>query len=170
MTDTYRTAAESAKAIRQALKAEHGWTSRDISVRSENYSMGSSVDLKIKRAGIDPETVTRIANAESYIRYDERTGEILGGGNRFVFVDFDHKLERQVTEPLERLLEALPDGERRPIVAGVTVRREDRMFYIDLPNGGDWSDMYATAAAHRIGRHMLATWPEAVEIVGVVAS
>lgn len=74
--------------IRKALKA-HGWTSRDVSVRSDIYSMGSSIDIRIKNADVPSAVVKALASGHESIRYDEYSGEILSGGNRYVSVVYD---------------------------------------------------------------------------------
>ena len=83
---TYVSVAESARRIRQALRAA-GWTSRDISVRSQQWSLGSSIYVTIKRPGISRARVEEIARAEESVRRDEITGEILSGGNRYMLVE-----------------------------------------------------------------------------------
>lgn len=85
---TRSTVATKAAEIRKALKAI-GYTSKHVSVRSESYSMGSSINIKIKRDGVNRAEVERIANTGSRVHYCESSGEILSGGNRFVFVDVD---------------------------------------------------------------------------------
>ncbi len=84
----YTTPAEAAKTVRQALKDELGLTSRDVSVRSERYSLGSSVHVTIKTKGVRLSEVERIANRVQKIRRCEFTGDILGGGNRYVHVRY----------------------------------------------------------------------------------
>jgi hypothetical protein len=74
--------------IRADLKAA-GYGVRDVSVRNDSYSMGSSVDVKIKRAEVPLEVIEEIAYRQQQIRRDE-SGEILGGGNMFVHVDYAH--------------------------------------------------------------------------------
>ena len=72
--------------IRAALKAQ-GWTSRDVSVRSQYYSMGSSIHVRINNADVPLAAVETIANAHERIDRDG-FGEILSGGNRFVHVAY----------------------------------------------------------------------------------
>ena len=87
MTDTYyTTAAQDAAVIRGQLKAL-GWTSRQVSVRSSEYSMGSEVRVVIKDPSVPIDVVRGIAKQAEYIRRDAH-GDILGGGNRFVYVRY----------------------------------------------------------------------------------
>nr|DAV45700.1 MAG TPA: Large polyvalent protein associated domain 29 [Caudoviricetes sp.] len=83
MTDKERLAA-----IRKELK-EHGYNNRRVSVRFSGYS---AIYVTIKELAINKKEIENIAmKYESYSR-DERTGEILSGGNTFVFVDYDYRL------------------------------------------------------------------------------
>lgn len=100
--------AETARQIRAALK-QKGWTSRDISVRSDTYSMGSSVDVVIKNPGIPQEAVEKIARGGERIRRDEATGEILGGGNTYIHVSYSHEALTALAEPWTPLVQAALD-------------------------------------------------------------
>lgn len=78
MTDSERVVA-----IRQALK-EHGYNNRKVGVRYDGYAIW----LTIKDLAIDIKEIEQLAKGyESYER-DEFTGEILSGGNTFVFVNY----------------------------------------------------------------------------------
>ncbi len=77
---------ERAAAIRKALKAE-GWNARQVSVRTDYYSMGSSIYATIRDASVDTARVTEIAEALGERIDRDQWGEILGGGNTFVHVD-----------------------------------------------------------------------------------
>lgn len=82
MTDKERLAA-----IRKELK-EHGYNNRRVGVSYDGYA----IRLNIKELAIDKKEIENIAmKYENYSR-DERTGEILSGGNTFVFVDYDYRL------------------------------------------------------------------------------
>lgn len=82
MTDNERLAA-----IRKELK-EHGYNNRRVGVSYDGYA----IRLNIKELAIDIKEIENIAmKYENYSR-DERTGEILSGGNTFVFVDYDYRL------------------------------------------------------------------------------
>lgn len=82
MTDSERVVA-----IRQALK-EHGYNNRKVGVRYDEYAIW----LTIKDLAIDIKEIEQLAKGyESYER-DEFTGEILSGGNTFVFVNYAYGL------------------------------------------------------------------------------
>ena len=88
MTDTYyTTAAQDAAVIRGQLKAL-GWTSRQVSVRSSEYSMGSEVRVVIKDPYVPIDLVRGIATKQAESIRRDAHGDILGGGNRFVYVRY----------------------------------------------------------------------------------
>jgi hypothetical protein len=85
----YKTKAELMQA---ALKAV-GITRKQVSCSMHN----GSITAKIKDLTIDPETVKQVGyEFESYQR-DQYSGEILCGGNTFVFVEYDRNLEKSIT-------------------------------------------------------------------------
>jgi len=75
---------EQAKLIRAELKKELGLTSKDVSVKSDLYA----VWVRIKNEDIEIEDVKNIAKKYESIDRCERTGEILQGGNSYVFVQY----------------------------------------------------------------------------------
>jgi hypothetical protein len=107
-TQAYISPAESARLIRSELKARHGWTSRQVSVKSDSYSMGSSIDIKIKVPGISIAAVEEVANGQERIHRCEHTGEILSGGNRYVSVSLDWELIKREAVKLVAWVEETP--------------------------------------------------------------
>lgn len=108
MESTYTSPAEAARLIRTALKSRHGWTSRQVSVRSDSFSMGSSIDIKIKAPGISIAAVQEIAREQESISRCEITGEILSSGNRYVSVELDWGLVRDEGKKLVAWVEETP--------------------------------------------------------------
>ena len=88
MDNTTLTTTDHAAHIRQTLKAQHGWNSRQVSVRADYYSMGSSIHVTIKDASIPSSLVRAIAERAERIDRDG-FGEILSGCNRYVDVGYD---------------------------------------------------------------------------------
>lgn len=80
------------KLIAQELKAI-GITNKQVSVTMR----GGSVQCWIKDFTIRPETIEAIAKKYEEISYCEASGEILSGGNRFVFVSYHHGAESVAT-------------------------------------------------------------------------
>jgi hypothetical protein len=81
------TTTQEAADIRAQYKAL-GWSSRDIGVRAEYFSMGSSIYITLKSASVDPHRAKAIAEGKERISRDAYTGEILGGGNRYVHMNY----------------------------------------------------------------------------------
>lgn len=113
-------AADAAKQIRKALKAhDKTWNAKAISVRSENYSMGSSIRVSIKRPGISLEIVEQIATAQQSIRRDQ-FGEILSGGNRYVSVDYTRECKNEIAAPHIKTTRAAIVRSQASITEGTT--------------------------------------------------
>src|SRR5690242_8810015 len=81
-----------AAAIRAALKAQHGWTSRDVSVRAESFSMGSALRVKIKNPAVSLTAVRVIAREFETVSRCEQTGEVLSGGNTYLDVEYSYEV------------------------------------------------------------------------------
>jgi len=115
----YITAAEAAARIRTELKRAHGWTSRQVSVRAENFSLGSAVNVVIKDAAIPLPIVKRIAERAEDIRRDH-TGEILSGGNRYVSVHYSDEamriFARRYVDAVQRAVTDLGEGDTSRLV------------------------------------------------------
>ena len=87
---------EHAAEIRKELKTKHGWTSRQVSVRAEYFSMGSAIRVTIKDANVIPSIVEAVANRAEDISRCSYTGEILSGGNRYVTISYDQDVLAQL--------------------------------------------------------------------------
>ena len=72
-------------AVRSALKSA-GFAPRMTSVRTSYGGFSSSVDITVK-PGVDIEAVRMIANKFKEVSRCEVTGEVLLGGNTYVFVN-----------------------------------------------------------------------------------
>lgn len=91
MKTTYTSLKEATANVRTALKAM-GYGPREISVRGESYSMGSSINVCVKVRGVDLKAVEAVAMGAERVDRCEITGDILSGGNRFVHVKYDGEL------------------------------------------------------------------------------
>lgn len=112
--------------VRASLKAK-GWTSRDVSVRADNYSMGSTLRVVIKNPAVPIGVVEPIANAHERIDRDHLTGEILSGGNRFVDVGYSPEAlaalaskYREQCIAAAAFIDALEDGDSALVPIGDT--------------------------------------------------
>lgn len=82
----YRRISES-NTIADYLK-EHGYNRTKVTVRKK----GDAYYCTIKDINIEEKTIIDLVKRFEKIRYDEYSGEILSGGNTYVFVDYDDKL------------------------------------------------------------------------------
>lgn len=87
MSETYIGTTERAAIIRQELKAKHKWSSRDVSVKADHFSMGSAIRISIKNPAVPMAAVKAIAEAHESISRDA-SGEILSGGNRYIDIGY----------------------------------------------------------------------------------
>lgn len=87
MSDGYLGTTERAAMIRAELKAKHKWTSRDVSVKADHFSMGSAIRIQIKNPAVPLAAVKDIASAHERIDRDA-SGEILSGCNRYVDISY----------------------------------------------------------------------------------
>lgn len=67
-----------------AMFKAKGWNNRKIGLRVDY----SSIRVKVKDLSIKLKDVEAIVHEYEHIRYDEYCGEILAGGNTFVFVNY----------------------------------------------------------------------------------
>ena len=102
------TTKERAAAIRAEYK-KRGWTARDISVRIDLYSMGSSIDVRIKNPRVSFDIAKKIAEGHESISRCEYSGEILSGGNRYVHVSYSHEAAEAIKGLYAGVLNAAAD-------------------------------------------------------------
>lgn len=88
---------ETAQQIRADLKAA-GYKARDISVRCNNIGYSSAVRITIKKANIRKSDIEAIAKKYENIDRCDISGEILLGGNTYIFVDYDNDVFNHVYE------------------------------------------------------------------------
>lgn len=79
------TTTEHAKELRNEFKAR-GWMAKDVSVVTDYYSLGSTIRVRIKSDRVNLEEAKALAYRHEDVRRCEQTGEILGGGNRYVSI------------------------------------------------------------------------------------
>lgn len=104
---------EEAVAIRTALKKELGLSSRDVSVKASYGGMSSSVKVNIKtmKALQLKSKIENIGTGEESYDRDEASGEILGGGNTFIFVEIDWKYREALQKIINDAVEKESNGD-----------------------------------------------------------
>ena len=122
--------------IRADLKAA-GIPARAVSVRVSDAGYSTSVRVNIKDISIDRDVVEKIAYRHKDISYDERSGEILSGGNTYVFVEYDYDMIRNATNQYIEQAQEIIDGNNQPCVGVDIATRDDGsrlVFFYEAPN------------------------------------
>ena len=95
----YLSITEKAAIVRKSLK-EIGITSKQVSVKSAYCGYSDKLSITIKDLTVNKETVEKVAKQFEEYERDERSGEILEGGNTYVFIDFDYQTLRSAAEEM----------------------------------------------------------------------
>ncbi|MFW6341386.1 MAG: hypothetical protein ACOC00_00010 [Halothiobacillaceae bacterium] len=137
-------AARDAKRIRATLRRAYGWTSSQVSVRCNNYSMGSSIQIIIHDPAVDMREVQNVAASAEHIRRCDLTGEILCGGNQHLSVEWSRGAMAMVCESHADIIRSIADASGTvPPGRGVTVGHTivwNEGYMITLSDEADKSD------------------------------
>lgn len=99
MSTTIKTAVDFATEIRQELK-KRGINSRMVSVKSGYCGYSDYINVTIKTAEVDIREVEKIVKKYQSIDRDERTGDILEGGNTYTRTKYSEDAYNEVIKPL----------------------------------------------------------------------
>jgi hypothetical protein len=104
---------ETAKIIRTKLKSELGLSSRDVSVKSRNggYSSAVNVSIKTLKALSVKQKIEELGQGNENYETDSASGEILSGGNTFIFTEIDWKFKDELGEKIQAEFEKVTKGE-----------------------------------------------------------
>lgn len=133
---------ERSAAIRAELK-KLGYDSKQISVRSGNCGYSSYSTITIKDLSIDIELVKDACLKFNDVDYDERTGEILEGGNTYVRVEYDWKtLADAEDEQMPKVEKTIAEMESRQIHIKkenleYVLWKDSRGFYMSCHESGE---------------------------------
>lgn len=107
-------AKEKAAEIRKELKA--AGIKKGVSVTSAIHGCEECITVKVKDPTIDIREVRAHAEKWSKVDYDQYSGEVLGGGNTFVFTDYAYNCFDEVTKPyMERAEELVAAAGSDPV-------------------------------------------------------
>lgn len=98
-----------AERVRAAFKRE-GWTSRDVTVKHNRFSGGSSLDATIRSTRPTGRRVLEILREEEHVRRCEYSGDILAGGNTYVSLRYSDEAKVALGAPYVEALKIA--GER----------------------------------------------------------
>lgn len=90
------------KTLAQTVKGElkdAGIDTKAISVKQSRGGYSDAVNITINDPNVDIDKVRKIAEKHEDYERDERTGEILSGGNTYVFVEYDDSAFNEVSKP-----------------------------------------------------------------------
>lgn len=77
----------------------------DISVRKQKCMYSDAFNIEINQAHINIDDVEKLAKKFESVDRDERTDEILSGGNTYIFVEYSNKAYDQVTGQFNKNLQ-----------------------------------------------------------------
>jgi len=116
---------DKAKLLRNELKAL-GLTSQDVSVRVKPCTYSERMDVIIKNLSIDIKEIERLARKYEKVDRDEITGEILAGGNDYVYVAYDWEVLKKEGENFLPLAEKILNTNMGEVIAKTG---EYRLYY-----------------------------------------
>ena len=100
-------------AIKKELK-EAGYSTKDFSVSVKDSLYDTAIKIKIKTPYVSRANVEKILKHWESYELDQRTGEILQGGNKYLFAEYDYKIAELIPEEIKetalKILENRPNG------------------------------------------------------------
>jgi len=151
---------DAAAVIRAELRAL-GITSRKVSVRTDSFSPGSSIDVRIKDAGVRLSVVLEIAQ-----HHVEETR------HRFLSVEYSGEVLRGASRGLEQILATLASvgpGAAAHLAGATITRTQEGDFdveYLDYARTVTYAGFYPEGAARLIASRLLSGgWPVPAEDV-----
>ena len=101
-----------AEVIRKTLKEKFKLSNTDVSVKSSTGGYSSSVKVTIKnmKALVLRSKIKEVSSESERYDRDEASGEILMGGNTFIFVDIDYNFEKELYEIIQNEFDSQIDG------------------------------------------------------------
>lgn len=152
---------EIAKETKDRLKRA-GFNAKRVSVRHEQYSMGSTMHVTIRDPEIRESQVRELVQPAERIDRCEITGEILCGGNRFLDIRYSDEAEairrNRVRDACAAAVAELPDDDNtlQPIGStGLLVGRGDHKYgfkvFADHALGHGWYCRHASNVEGVVG-------------------
>lgn len=102
---------ELSQLVRKTLK-EHGFTSKDVSVRVSTALYDTAVSVTVKNPLVRLSEVEAVARTFSEVEYDERSMEILAGCNVYVHCQYECGIFNDVIAPLLSIAENVLNNEK----------------------------------------------------------
>lgn len=136
-----------AKTIRNDLKKAGYKVPAQVTVKQRRGGYSTALDVVIKDLHVDFNDVSDIAQKYEEISRDVRSGEILSGGNTFIFVKYDYRAEEAAKEMYRpKVIEIIQQGladEGRPINVGkgleISFPLDNSSYKIDIRTVEPWT-------------------------------
>jgi len=135
-----------AKELRKELK-KLGISNKDVSVRMEH---SGTIKVIVKNLSINIEDIEKLAHKYSRIDYDAITGEILAGGNTYVFVSYDWQVLRKEGEKFLPIAQKILEKKEKNVISNGEYQL---CYYFDdtpphlsinkIGSGGEWKKLPA---------------------------
>ena len=103
----YESTKDIAKIFRDIVKEKYGLTSRDVSITAKNIH-AVNVSIKSMKGIHYKKQLEVMGKSKEKIDRDERSGEILSGGNTFVFVKIDWNFRKELWNVVDKEVKKLP--------------------------------------------------------------
>jgi len=81
--------------VKEELK-DKGYNVKDFKVSVKNCGYSTSINVKIKNPHVKRSDVEKVLNQFRIVDRDERNGEILEGGNTYLFVAYEYNIFEEV--------------------------------------------------------------------------
>lgn len=102
---------ELSQAIRKELK-ENGYTSKDYSISVKDALYDTSVRIRVKNPLVRISEIKSVVKKFESVERDERTMEILAGGNTYVHCQYEYGIFNEVSAPLVPIAEKVLNSEK----------------------------------------------------------
>jgi hypothetical protein len=165
----YKSTKEKAQEVRQQLKTE-GITSKQVSIRSDS----NSISIHIKDLTVSKQRVEEAASGQEHIRRCEASGEILGGGNTFVFVEFDSNAVRAAGNDLLETAYSWYKERQGGDNYGETIAQNDKYEIVYWPNGDPFATLQVVKLEKdnwrmQVERHMAHNLPHLAQAMAIIS-
>ena len=116
--------------LRDALKKE-GWSRKQISVSKGKGTYNRVYHVTVKDLMLPIVSVEKVAKKFENLDYDERTGEILSGGNTMIFVEYDWKAEAAEQKRLEPAIKEVVKKGTASLGEWIPVGKDFKVAWLD---------------------------------------
>ena len=157
----YKDIKEKAKELRAILKKEMGVNAKQVSVKSSCCGYSDKLDIKIKDLTVNKNKVEELANTFDKVDRCEASGEILQGGNTYVFVEFDWETVSEAKDEFIGVANEVIEKCKSDQDIGFTISTKDDMQLIYWPNS-QWGTITIYTPDRRINERKQENCSEAL--------